>query len=236
MELNLTDKRIIIADTETTGLSKKFDRITEIGAIEVINFKPTGRFFHSYFYSGRKIPLVVQQITGINNKMLENKPQFHRVAKNFLNFLKDDLIVAHNSDFDMGFINSELLMAGLKDLPKTRFIDTLKIARQKYPGKKNSLDYLCKRMNISLDGREYHGALIDSLLLMQVFEKMVKEEDTLFDFKEISKEKERQDKIKNIQLYARPRPNKLAPLITQEEKLAHNKFVSEIKGSLWQAK
>lgn len=162
--------REIVFDTETTGFDAKGDdRITEIGCIEIIDLLPSGNSFHAYLDPQRDISEKVTQITGLTREFLDGKPLFEDVAQDFLDFIGDSPLIAHNADFDRGFVNQSLIRAGFEPIPTSRFIDTLRIARAKFPGSPASLDALCKRFNISLTSRDKHGAIIDSELLAQVY-------------------------------------------------------------------
>ncbi len=162
--------REIVFDTETTGFhAKGDDRITEIGALEVIDLLPTGRQFHCYLDPQRDVPEKVVEITGLTTEFLRGKPLFKDKADEFLDFVGDSILVAHNAQFDMGFINAELKRSGRDPLPANRFKDTLAMAHAKFPGSPASLDALCKRFGISLSARDKHGAIIDSELLAAVY-------------------------------------------------------------------
>jgi len=166
----MAGKREIVFDTETTGFDARgADRITEIGCVEIIDLIPTGETFHTYLDPLRDIPEKVTEITGLTREFLTGQPLFKDRAQDFLDFVGDSQMVAHNADFDIGFINAELERAGFEPLPKNRFVDTLRIARAKFPGSPASLDALCKRFNISLNSRTTHGALVDSELLAEVY-------------------------------------------------------------------
>ena len=166
----MTEVREIVFDTETTGFDAYgADRITEIGCVEVVDLIPTGRTFHTYLDPQRDIPEKVTEITGLTREFLEGKPLFPHKAQEFIDFIGDAQLVAHNAEFDMGFVNAELERAGFKPYAKTRFTDTLKIARAKFPGSPASLDALCKRFDISLASRDKHGALVDAELLARVY-------------------------------------------------------------------
>lgn len=162
--------REIVFDTETTGFhANGDDRITEIGCIEIIDLLPTGRQFHTYCDPLREVPDKVVQITGLTTEFLRGKSQFHEIAEDFLEFVGDATMIAHNAQFDIGFINAELIRAGREPLPQSRFKDTLAMAHAKFPGSPASLDALCKRFDISLSARDKHGAIIDSELLAAVY-------------------------------------------------------------------
>ena len=162
--------REIILDTETTGFDPEGgDRITELGCVEVIDLIPTGREFHKLVNPERDIPKEVTEITGHTWEALREEPKFSEVAEDFLAFVGDAVLVAHNAPFDRGFINMELERSGLEPIAHTRFKDTIPMARERFPGSPASLDALCKRFEISLESRTKHGALIDAYLLAGVY-------------------------------------------------------------------
>ena len=162
--------REIVFDTETTGFDAKgADRITEIGCVEIVDLLPTGREFHTFLDPVREVPDKVVEITGLTTEFLRGKPLFKDRAQDFLDFIGDATLIAHNAQFDMGFINAELQRAGFDPLPQSRFKDTLAMAHEAFPGSPASLDALCKRFDISLSERYKHGAIIDSQLLAMVY-------------------------------------------------------------------
>lgn len=162
--------REIVFDTETTGFNAEGDdRLVEIGCLELMNHVPTGREFHVYINPQRAIPAEAQAVHGISDAMVADKPVFAEVAADFLDFVGDAVMIAHNCEFDQRFINAELKRLGFPALPKTRFLDTLAMARQKFPGAPASLDALCRRFNIDTSARVKHGALLDSQLLAEVY-------------------------------------------------------------------
>lgn len=166
--------REIVLDTETTGLEPKENhRIVEIGCIELYNHMPTGRNYHTYINPERDMPEVAFQVHGLSEVFLRDFPVFKEVAQDFLNFIEDAPLVIHNAKFDMRFINAELAMAGLPEIPFKRAIDTLMIARRKFPGAANSLDALCRRFQVDNSSRELHGALLDSELLAEVYLELI---------------------------------------------------------------
>ena len=163
--------REIILDTETTGLNPfQGDKIIEIAAIELIDHISTEKKFHCYINPERDIPETSQQIHNISNEMVKNKPTFKDIIDEFLSFIKNDSIIIHNADFDLKFLNYELSLCGFNNL-ENNIIDTLSIARSKYPGSSVSLDSLCKRFDVDLNERKEkgHGALIDCYLLSEVY-------------------------------------------------------------------
>ncbi len=162
--------RHIVLDTETTGLrAEGDDRIVEIGALELVNYVPTGAVFHHYINPERPIPAEVTAIHGITDVMVADKPVYAEIVDGFLNFLGDSPLVIHNAEFDMRFLNAEFKRLGFAPLSMTRAIDTLTMARKLFPGAPNSLDALCKRYNVDNSGRTYHGALLDARLLADVY-------------------------------------------------------------------
>ncbi len=166
--------REIVLDTETTGLSPdEGHRIIEIGALELINHMPTGKQLHLYIKPEREIDEAAEKVHGISNSFLEDKPVFADIAQEFLDFIQDDVMVIHNASFDMGFINAELKRLGHATLPDSRALDTLMMARRKFPGAQASLDALCRRFDIDNTHRDLHGALIDADLLAEVYIELI---------------------------------------------------------------
>lgn len=162
--------REIVFDTETTGLDPKTgDRVVEIGCIELVNRVPTGRTFHTYFNPDRTMPIEAERVHGLGDAFLADKPRFHESVLDLLEFLADSPLVAHNAQFDFGFLNFELDACGHPDISLERMIDTLAIARRRHPGAKHSLDALCTRYGIDRSHRVRHGALLDAELLAQVY-------------------------------------------------------------------
>lgn len=161
--------REVVFDTETTGLSyANGDRVIEIGCVELWNLIPTGNTFHVYINPQRFIPQAAVNVHGLTTDFLKDKPLFQHVAQKLLDFLQDSQLVAHNANFDVGFLNHEFKKAGLSYLAN-KIVDTLKIAKQKFPRSPASLDALCKRFEIDLSDRSKHGALLDSELLAKVY-------------------------------------------------------------------
>ncbi len=162
--------REIIFDTETTGLDPRSgDRLVEIGCIEMVNRVTTGETFHCYFNPDRDMPAAAEAVHGLSAAFLSDKPRFHERAADFLDFIGDSMLVAHNAGFDFGFINMELEACGLEPVSKTRMIDTVALAKVRHPGAKLSLDALCTRYGIDRSHRTLHGALLDAELLAQVY-------------------------------------------------------------------
>ena len=160
----------IILDTETTGLSTAANhRIVEIGCIELKDQIPTNKTFHTHINPQREVSEDAIKIHGYTNQFLSTKKSFSEVAEDFLNFIKDKKLIIHNAPFDLSFIDYELKLINKKPIDKKNVIDTLELARSKYPGAQNSLDALCKRFNIDNSRREKHSALIDCQLLKEVY-------------------------------------------------------------------
>jgi DNA polymerase III subunit epsilon len=162
--------REIVFDTETTGLDPlSGDRMVEIGCIELINRVPSGRTFHCYFNPERPMPAAAEQVHGLSDGFLADKLRFHEHALDLLDFLEDAPLVAHNAQFDFGFLNYELGGCGHPEVSLERMIDTLALARRRHPGAKHSLDALCTRYGVDRSHRIRHGALLDAELLAQVY-------------------------------------------------------------------
>jgi DNA polymerase-3 subunit epsilon len=162
--------REIVFDTETTGLDPRSgDRLVEIGCIEMINRVPSGAVYHCYFNPERDMPAEAEAVHGLSIAFLSDKPKFAEKAGEFLEFIQDSPLVAHNAGFDFGFMNNELEMCGLEPVSRDRMVDTVAIARRKHPGAKLSLDALCSRYGIDRSHRTKHGALLDAELLAQLY-------------------------------------------------------------------
>jgi len=160
----------VILDTETTGLSTTENhKIVEIGCIELDNQISTNKVFHVYINPQRTVSEDAYKVHGYSNEFLSNKKIFSEICEDFLSFIKDKKLIIHNAAFDLAFLNHELRFVNKKTIDKTNVIDTLEIARSKYPGSQNSLDALCKRFNIDNSRREKHSALIDCNLLKEVY-------------------------------------------------------------------
>ncbi|MFT3762695.1 MAG: DNA polymerase III subunit epsilon [Pseudoxanthomonas sp.] len=165
--------RQIVLDTETTGLEwKKGNRVVEIGCVELLERRPTGRTFHKYINPERDFEAGAAEVTGLNREMLADKPVFREIADEFIAFVEGAELVIHNAAFDMGFLNHELSLLGphygtLSE--RVAVEDSLLLARQRFPGQRNSLDALCKRLGVDNSGRTKHGALLDAELLCEVY-------------------------------------------------------------------
>ena len=162
--------REIVFDTETTGLDpKQGDRIVEIGCIELINRVETGKVYHAYFNPGMAMPSIAEQVHGLSDVFLSDKPYFEDTVEDLLDFLGDSPLIAHNAMFDFGFLNAELANCGRLHISMSRMIDTLAMSKARHPGAKHSLDALCTRYGVDRSHRVNHGALLDAALLSQVY-------------------------------------------------------------------
>lgn len=162
--------REIVLDTETTGLDPfSGHRVVEIGCVELFNHVRTGNYFHTYLNPERDMPREAENVHGLSEAFLKDKPKFASVAGAFLEFVADSPLIIHNAAFDMKFINAELAVAGKREIDFGRAVDTVLIARKRFPGQPASLDALCKRFNIDLSARTKHGALLDAELLSDVY-------------------------------------------------------------------
>jgi DNA polymerase-3 subunit epsilon len=165
--------RQIVLDTETTGLSwERGNRVVEIGCIELVERRPTGRRFQHYFDPGRDMELGAQEVTGLTREFLSDKPRFEHVADEFLDFIRGAELVIHNAGFDVGFLDYELSLISPhlgRIVDHAVVIDTLALARERYPGQRNSLDALCRRLGVDNGHRQLHGALLDAELLTEVY-------------------------------------------------------------------
>lgn len=226
--------REVIFDTETTGLDPRSgDRIVEVGCVELVNLLPTGREFQIYINPGRPVSEATVRITGITNETLRDKKRFEHpdVVDALMAFFGEDPIVAHNAEFDRGFLNYELELLGRPQLPKERFIDTLVLAREHRPGSPASLDAVCKRFNISIQDRVLHGALLDAQLLARAYLELRGGRERAFDF---ATSTAGGSAAAGAQTPRRQRPTPLAPLITAEEEAAHAAFIGALgETAIW---
>ena len=224
--------REIVLDTETTGLDPTTgDRIVEIGAVELLNHLPTGKTFHKYLNPERNMPEEAQAVHGLTEEFLKDKPVFSQIVDDFLTFIKDSKLVIHNASFDMKFINAELVLVGKTTLPTDIAIDTLGIARKKYPGSPASLDALCRRFNIDNSARTLHGALLDSEILAEVYLELIGGRQPDFGLSDTYNTGERKVDEKR-QVFNRPKP--LKTRLTVKEQKAHTAFVKKLGASaMW---
>lgn len=230
--------RELCLDIETTGLDPRSgDKIVEIAVVELVNKVRTGNFFHSYINPRREVPHEAFKIHGLSTEFLRDKPIFDHVVPKFLDFIKDTKIIIHNSAFDTKFINHELRILGMPTLNMENVIDSLAIARNKFPGSPASLDALCKRFNIDLSRRTKHGALLDTELLCDVYVELMGGAQSGLSFESNSK-KEAQisqqisEKIVETQI-RRTLPKREFP-VSETDLEKHQQFIlKNFKTNLW---
>src|SRR5690606_9533857 len=225
--------REIVLDTETTGFEPaEGHRIVEIGAIELFNHVPTGRTFHQYINPERAMPVEAFEVHGLGDDFLRGKPRFAEIAAAFLEFIgMDSRLVIHNAACDMKFLNAELAWLSLPAITLERAVDTVAMARRKFPGSPASLDALCRRFGIDNSAREKHGALLDSELLAEVYLELIggRQPDLAFAAAANPAKASVTGAWK-----AAPRPVPLAPRLSAEEKAAHSAFLGSLgDGAIW---
>ncbi len=223
--------REIVLDTETTGFDPlSGDRIVEIGAVELVNHLPTGETFHVYINPERSMPAGAFEVHGLGDEFLKDKPKFAEIVDDFLAFVGSDPMIIHNASFDMKFLNAELKWLNKPELPWKQAVDTLDMARKKFPGAQNSLDALCRRFSVDNSNRELHGALLDSELLAEVYLELIGGRQQGMSFDKADAEAVRNTPISTV---ANKRPNELPPRISTAEKEAHDAFIETLKEPLW---
>ena len=227
--------RELVLDTETTGFEPdQGDRIVEIGAVELWNHVPTGRTYHQYINPERSMPQEAFEVHGLGDEFLRDKPVFADIAQDFVDFVKNDKMVIHNASFDMKFLNAELSWLNRPTLPNDQAIDTLMIARKRFPGSPASLDALCRRFNIDNSSRTLHGALLDSEILAEVYLELIggRQPDFALSANQGNAGSAGHDGAWRIP----PRPEPLSPRITEKERAAHTAFVESLGDSaLWKS-
>jgi DNA polymerase III subunit epsilon len=223
--------REIVLDTETTGLDPNAGhRIVEIACLELINHLPTGRHFQRYVNPGREVPEDALAVHGLSAAFLADKPSFAEIVPELLAFIDGAPLVIHNAEFDLGFLSAELALLGLAAVEASLAVDTLQLARRKFPGSPAGLDALCRRFNIDSSARGLHGALLDAELLAEVYLELIGGRQAGFDL--VQAEARAAAAIAAASGIARaPRPH--AP--TPEELAAHAAFLDRLKQPLWLA-
>lgn len=227
--------REIVLDTETTGFEpSEGDRIVEIGAVELFNHMPTGKTYHQYINPLRSMPTAAFEVHGLGDDFLRGFPVFKDIGRAFLDFIGEAPLVIHNAAFDMKFLNHELAAVGLPIIPMPRAIDTLLIARRKFPGSPASLDALCRRFGINNSAREKHGALLDSEILAEVYLELVGGRQPDFGLNTVAQSTGPAVARTDSDWRPRPRPTSLPSRLTEEESAAHAAFVNKIgEAAIW---
>lgn len=224
--------REIVLDTETTGFEPETgDRIVEIGAVELFNHVATGKTYHQYINPERSMPKEAFEVHGLGDDFLRDKPKFAQIGQQFLDFVGDAKLVIHNAAFDMKFLNAELSWMKLPTLPWEQAVDTLAIARRKFPGSPVSLDALCRRFGIDNSDRVLHGALLDSEILAEVYLELIGGRQPDFGLNTASVFGA---ETKDDGWAPQPRPAPLPSRLTETEKAAHAAFVETLgENALW---
>ncbi len=225
MQTSLNIMREIVFDTETTGLDPlQGHRLVEIGCIELLNRIPTGNNFHRYLNPERDMPSEAFAVHGLSADFLKSHPLFAAVADEFIDFIGDAPLIAHNAFFDLGFINAELNRLQRQLIGRERIVDTLLLARRKHPGGQNKLDDLCARYRIDNSRRTKHGALLDAELLAEVYIELIGARQALLGLTNVSVAAANASR----QAVLRPRPDPLQPRMTDEDRAAHRAFVATL--------
>ena len=211
----------VLLDTETTGLSSVNDKIIEIACIEIEDHIPTGEKFHVFLNPEMEISQGAYDTHGISKEFLKDKPKFNNVAKDFIKFIDGKKLVIHNAEFDLAFLNKELKDVGEKQISKDNIVDTLNVAREKFPGAQNSLDALCKRFKIDNSRRQKHSALLDCELLAKVYIELFEKKEPTFEF-----DSDAQD-ASIINVKSIKDRKQIIVQITDDEKRLHKKFLQK---------
>ncbi len=221
--------RSVLFDTETTGLDPLTgDRVIEVAALELVNDLPTGRHFHALVHPQRDIPEGATRIHGITLEKLEGKPLFREIADELLAFFGDDKLVAHNAPFDFGFLDAEFSRVGRPALDRGRMVDTLALAKTRYPGMPNSLDALCRRLGIDLSERTTHNALLDCRLLAEVYVELTGGRQRGLSLADSG---QGNMPVATYEAVGSRTPRPVTP--TPAELTAHATFVAKIKDAVW---
>ncbi len=224
--------REIVLDTETTGMDPYTgDRLVEIGCVELMNHLPTGKTYHIYLNPEREIPAEATAVHGITNDFIKDKPTFGEVVGDFVDFIADSRLVIHNAEFDMKFLNAELKTFGFPSMDMRRALDTVKMAREKFPGSPANLDALCRRFGIDNSSRTFHGALLDAQLLSEVYLELLGGRQQGLGIMDANAPKSAGAEIfaKAERVYKEPRP-----FFPSDEELAdHEKMTGQLKDAVW---
>ena len=227
--------REIVIDTVTTGLDPfTGHRIVEIGAVELLNHIPTGNVYHQYINPQRDMPEEAFNVHGLSQEFLASKPLFEDVAQDFLKFIEDGILIIHSAPFDMKFLNAEFSWMDVEQLSMDRVVDTLALARKRYPMGPNSLDALCRRYGIDNSRRDKHGALLDSELLADVYMELIGGRQTVLGLTSESGQAVKKVEVGQTRVSARPAP--LASRLSQAEIDAHNEMIAGLGDkALWRS-
>lgn len=224
--------REVVLDTETTGFDPETgDRIVEIGAVELMGHVATGKTYHQYINPERAMPDDAFQVHGLGDDFLRDKPKFAAIGRAFLDFIGDAKLVIHNAAFDIKFLNAELKWMNLPQIPWEQAIDTLAIARKRFPGSPASLDALCRRFNIDNASRTLHGALLDSEILAEVYLELIGGRQPDFA---LSTQPDRTTGVTQIDWAPKPRARPLPSRLSAKEAAAHAEFIGTLgDDALW---
>lgn len=222
--------REIVFDTETTGLDpSQGDRVVEIGCVELINRVETGRVFHAYFNPMRSMPSIAEQVHGLSDQFLSDKPCFDERVEDLLDFFGDSPLVAHNAAFDFAFLNHEMGECGRMHIPLSRMIDTLALSKARHPGAKHSLDALCARYGVDRSHRVLHGALLDAQLLAQVYVELTGGRQIGFDIAVPVRSPRAPGIFTSAATMRSPRIHRASAA----EVMRHRRFVETLSDALW---
>ena len=229
--------RELVLDTETTGLfHEEGHRLVEIGIIKLENHIPTGEYFHYYLNPERISDKKAEEIHGLTSEFLQNKPKFSDIADDFVEFISNSKIIIHNATFDLGFINAELRRCNLNEVKDENVIDTLILAKRKFPGQSVSLDSLCKKYNIDITDRQIHGAIQDAKLLATVYLELIGGRQSKLEFENINNESDYiEDEINNLDDYYKNMSHRKINYINLnvDDYKMHLKSLEQIKNSIW---
>ncbi len=227
--------REIVFDTETTGLDPfQGDRIVEIGCVELVNHVPTGNVYHQYINPERSMSEEVVAVHGLTEEFLSDKPTFREIADDFLAFIgSDSTLIAHNAPFDMKFLNAELSWIGKETLSFERVIDTVVLAKKRFPGSRVNLNELCKKFHIDNSARTFHGALLDSELLAEVYLELIGGRQPGLVLEKKNDIKQVQQVLVDVKTLAKDYREPRSFTASSEELAQHTDFVKKIKNNIW---